>query len=122
MTLDNLVDRNAFTAEFLEKGRFSKSHFTEDLQIYEAIQETGDIDILCEFPAATYARLRLLTPLSTGVGPKRNGSIQQAINCDDEGFLDFLHFILKINPVDRPYAADVRIRAGNAQACYGRIV
>ena len=40
------ADRTAFTAEFLSEGRFSKQHFTEDLEIYEAIQETGEIDIL----------------------------------------------------------------------------
>jgi hypothetical protein len=58
------------------QGRFSKQHFTEDLEIYEALEQTGEIDIL---------------------KPKRNGSLKAAIACDDEGFLDFLQSILKVS-------------------------
>ena len=90
-----MADRHAFTVEFLEKGRFSKQHFTEDLEIYEALQETGEIDIL---------------------RPKRNGNLAQAIACNDVGFLDFLQTVLQINPVDRPYASEVRVAAGGSLA------
>jgi hypothetical protein len=54
---------------------------SQDLEIYEAIQETGEIDIL---------------------RPKRSGTLGQAICCDDELFLDFLQTVLQINPIGTP--------------------
>ncbi len=71
-------------------GRFSKQHFTEDLEIYEAIAETGEIDIL---------------------RPKRNAVLGEAIECGDEGFIHFLKEVcLQIQPVNRPFASEVRSR------------
>ena len=69
-------------------GRFSKQHFTEDLEIYEAIAETGEIDIL---------------------RPKRNALLGEAIECGDEGFIQFLKHILQIQPVNRPLAHEVGV-------------
>ena len=74
----------------LSPGRFSKQHFTEDLEIYEAIAETGEIDIL---------------------RPKRNARLGEAIECGDEGFIHFLKEVcLQIQPDNRPFASEVRSR------------
>jgi hypothetical protein len=81
-------------------GRFSKQHFTEDLEIYEAIAETGEIDIL---------------------RPKRNALLGEAIECGDEGFIQFLKHVLQIQPVNRPLAHEVSVLRC-AVLCYSKLL
>nr|XP_043617060.1 uncharacterized protein LOC122588906 [Erigeron canadensis] len=70
--------------EMLAKGRDTYKYFSKNNMLYERNQETN--------------RLEYLIPKKT--------SLRHRLPMDDQGFLDFVSHLLKVNPKKRPSAAD----------------
>jgi len=69
-----------FPRELLEEGRYTDKYFTRNYTLYEKIPDSNNYAFL--YPKKT--------------------SLQHRMHCSDDHFLSFLHYLLTIDPAERP--------------------
>lgn len=77
----------------LSAGRFVPQYFTQDGRLFR------EVDYQCEErPAVLERRIRIYLP--------KPSSLRQRLRTNDEEFVDFLSYLLRVDPAERPTASE----------------
>jgi len=87
----------AFPPAMLAGGRFVPNYFTQDGRLYKELEvDLSDVEVAP--PTEMLRRIQLLLP--------KRSSLKQRMRTEDEPFLEFLTWMLRIDPAERPTAAE----------------
>mmetsp|Transcript_144366 Transcript_144366/g.462502 ORF Transcript_144366/g.462502 Transcript_144366/m.462502 type:complete len:921 (-) Transcript_144366:6-2768(-) len=82
-----------FPSHMMATGRYVPQYFTQDGQLYREIEPVVE-----GFVHAPERRLHLLLP--------KQSSLRQRMRTDDEVFIDFLSYLLQVDPDNRPTSSE----------------